>query len=92
MATTLDTAVGGLLADELASLAERVRAGVVRITNGRGAGSGCQARPCMLALTMLLHALTVFRIAQEDAASSISCFLRQGCSLFAGRSDVCDSN
>ncbi len=40
MTLTLETAVGGLLADELAALAERVRAGVVRITNGRGAGSG----------------------------------------------------
>jgi serine protease Do len=40
MATSLVTVVGGALAAELGALAERVRAGVVRITNGRGAGSG----------------------------------------------------
>ncbi|CAA9589929.1 MAG: HtrA protease/chaperone protein [uncultured Thermomicrobiales bacterium] len=40
MVSTLTQAIGGALAGELAALAERVRAGVVRITNGRGAGSG----------------------------------------------------
>ncbi len=40
MATTLIQVVGGALAVELGALAERVRAGVVRISNGRGAGSG----------------------------------------------------
>ena len=40
MATSLVNVVGGALAAELGALAERVRAGVVRITNGRGAGSG----------------------------------------------------
>lgn len=34
------TLLSGVLDGELAALAERVRAGVVRITNGRGAGSG----------------------------------------------------
>jgi S1-C subfamily serine protease len=37
---TASAAVGGPLTAEVNALAERVRAGVVRISNGRGAGSG----------------------------------------------------
>src|SRR5262245_33204799 len=40
MATGLVNVVGGALAAELGEFACRVRAGVVRTTNGRGAGSG----------------------------------------------------
>jgi len=40
MVTQVAHAVGAALAGEISTLAERVRAGVVRISNGRGSGSG----------------------------------------------------
>src|SRR5690349_16743428 len=50
-ATLSAAAVGGPLAAEVNALAERVRAGVVRISNGRGSGSGTIWHPDGLIVT-----------------------------------------
>ena len=50
-ATLSAAAVGGPLAAEVNALAERVRAGVVRVSNGRGTGSGTIWHPDGLIVT-----------------------------------------